>query len=278
MVGYALFFQILSFFLFIYTADSLHRLFVGAMCAAGSLNVNRFGYPVLLLKTVDCIVSGSWLLLNGVDARGYDYPLIRPKYRLLLLLSVLITTETVLQIGYFSSLKADVITSCCGSLFSSEKRNIAGELAGMPVRQAMIFYWLSLATCFGSGIHFLRRGTGCVLFAICGSIFSLAAALALVSFISLYFYELPTHHCPFCILQKEYGHAGYLLYAALLGGEIAALGVGLLAPFRTVPSVKRRIPLVQRRLTVTALVCFTLFAATVAVRICTTSFTLNIFG
>ena len=33
-------FQLASLFLFIYTADHLHPLFVGAMCAAGTLYVN----------------------------------------------------------------------------------------------------------------------------------------------------------------------------------------------------------------------------------------------
>ena len=32
--------QLLSLFLYIFTADHLHALFVGAMCAAGSLYVN----------------------------------------------------------------------------------------------------------------------------------------------------------------------------------------------------------------------------------------------
>ena len=44
LMAWAFGFQILSFFLLIYVADNLHRLFVGAMCAAGTLNVNEFGY------------------------------------------------------------------------------------------------------------------------------------------------------------------------------------------------------------------------------------------
>ena len=43
VLGYTLFFQVLSFFLLIYTADAIHNLFTGAMCAAGSLGANRFG-------------------------------------------------------------------------------------------------------------------------------------------------------------------------------------------------------------------------------------------
>ena len=43
-------FQLMSLFLFVYTADALHPLFSGAMCAAGTLNVNQFGYPLLVIK------------------------------------------------------------------------------------------------------------------------------------------------------------------------------------------------------------------------------------
>ena len=48
MFGLSLF----SLFLFIYTADHVHNLFVGAMCAAGSLNVNKYGYPALVMKII----------------------------------------------------------------------------------------------------------------------------------------------------------------------------------------------------------------------------------
>jgi hypothetical protein len=44
ILSYTFVFQILSLFLYIYTADNLHNLFVGAMCAAGTLNVNEYGY------------------------------------------------------------------------------------------------------------------------------------------------------------------------------------------------------------------------------------------
>jgi len=50
LLAYAFAFQLGSLFLFIYTADHLHTLFVGAMCAAGSLYVNPFGYPTLFLR------------------------------------------------------------------------------------------------------------------------------------------------------------------------------------------------------------------------------------
>lgn len=278
IIGYALFFQIASLFLYIYIADSLHPIFVGAMCAAGSLNAGPFGYAVLVLKTANCLLAGSWLIMNAVDSRGYDYPLIRPKCALLILPALLISVETVLQLIYFGSLKADVITSCCGSLFSEGKRSIASELAGAPVLPAMFAFGLSLVACVASGMVVIIKGKGSHLFSLSGGLFFLAAVTALISFICLYFYELPSHHCPFCILQEEYGRVGYALYASLLAGEVAALGVGLLHPFRNQPSMVAIIPRIQRKLTIASLSFFALFTVIVMARAATTPFSLGVFG
>jgi len=101
------------------------------------------------------------------------------------------------------------------------------------------------------------------------------AAASLVSFICLYFYELPSHHCPFCILQKEYGYIGYALYATLLGGAISGLGIGALMPFTSHPSLSRVIPAIQRRLALVTLALYLLFTLIVSWRMLSTSFTLG---
>ena len=59
LLAYVFGFQILSFFLFIYTAGRIQRLFVGAMCAAGTLHVNPFGYPALIVKMANFLAAGS---------------------------------------------------------------------------------------------------------------------------------------------------------------------------------------------------------------------------
>jgi hypothetical protein len=82
---------------------------------------------------------------------------------------------------------------------------------------------------------------------------------AFISFISVYFYELPTHHCPFCILQKEYGYIGYGLYLLLFVGGLAGMGVGLLMPFRQIPSLKGSLPAIQQHLALTAIIGYLLF-------------------
>src|SRR5512147_2370913 len=100
LMVYALSFEILSFFLLVYVADDLHRLFVGAMCAAGTLNVNENGYPAVGLKVLNCVLAGVWLVLNHADSRAVDYPLIRRKYTLLLAILPLAAAEVYYQTAY----------------------------------------------------------------------------------------------------------------------------------------------------------------------------------
>jgi hypothetical protein len=267
IVNFALVCQLLSLLLFIYTADALHSLFTGAMCAAGTLNVNGFGYPVLALKVVNSLLAGLWLIINYADTQGYDYPLIKNKYGLLLAMVPLVLLESFFLIAYFSGLHADIITSCCGSLFSLDRPGMGGDLAGLPGRTMAIAFYCSMAATAACGVIFLSKMRGGYLFAVLSSMCFIIAIAALVSFFSLYFYELPTHHCPFCILQSQYAYVGYLLYGCLLGGGVAGAGVGALMPLRSRGSMATVIPPLQRRLTVAALVFHLIFTLVVSWRL-----------
>lgn len=260
IVAYAFGFQLLSFFLFIYTANDLCVFFVGAMCAVGTLNVNSYGYPTLILQVINFLLAGSWLILNHTDNKAYDYPLIKTKYFLLLLITPFIVAETILQLLYFQGLHPNVITSCCGSLFSTEAPGMASSLAAIPSIPMKIVFYSAIALVLICGIYFYRTLKGGYLFSLMSTLFFFIAVEALISFISLYFYELPTHHCPFCILQREYGYIGYFLYALLLSGSLSGIGVGTLLPFRDKISLAIIIPSIVRRLTLLSLISYAVFA------------------
>ena len=267
LMVYALAFEILSFFLMVYVADDLHRLFVGAMCAAGTLNVNEHGYPAVVLKVLNCVLAGVWLVLNHADSRAVDYPLIRRKYTLLLVILPLAAAEAYYQTAFFLNLKADVITSCCGSLFSADETGVAAGLSGLPVGPTAAAFTAVLAAALFSGAAGLWTRRWTRLLAVSGTLALPVSAAALVSFIAPYVYELPTHHCPFCLLQREYGYVGYLIYAALLAGGIATAGSWVLIPHAAVPSLQRELPRIQRRLAAAAVVCYGAFALIVGVQI-----------
>jgi hypothetical protein len=275
LLAYALGFQLVSLFLFIYTADDLHRLFVGAMCAAGTLNVNPFGYPTLVLKVVNFLLAAVWLIMNYADNRAHDYPLIRKKYGYLLIILPFILAETALQSLYFLDMKPNIITSCCGTLFSEESTSLTSDIAALPSVPAKIAFYASSLLTIISGWVFWRSGKWGHFFSVAVPVTFCVSVAALISFISLYFYEMPTHHCPFCILQREYSYIGYLLYFALLGGASTGMGVGVMMPFRRIQSLSSVVPLLQRRLALASVMLYFCFALISTVRMLTTSFRLE---
>jgi hypothetical protein len=261
LLGFALAFELVSLFLFVFTADAMAPLFTGAMCAAGSLKASPWGYPVLVLKLVNAVLAGLWLVLNHADQEGYDYPLIRVKYALLLLLAPPALAEVGLQAAFFADLRPEVITSCCGSLFGEGGRGFGSDLASLPPGQAGLALAVTLGAALAALARFRLAGRGAVLAGLLAAAALPVGLAAVVSVISPYVYELPTHHCPFCLLQREYGYLGYPLYAALLLGAVTGAGVGLLHPFRAVPSLAAPLPILQRRLAVAAMAGLGVFAA-----------------
>jgi hypothetical protein len=258
-VAYAFAFELISLFLFIYTADSLHSFFVGAMCAAGSLNANGLGYPTITFRIVNFLLAGLWLIVNYTDNKGYDYPLIRMKYVLLLIIAPLILAETVVQAKYFFGLNPEVITSCCGALFSANANNVAADILAFPPRPLEIAFTGNMLLLLGWGIFSYRTGKGGYFFAVTAFLAFIISIAAFISFISTYIYELPTHHCPFCVLQREYGYIGYPLFLALLGGAQAGLGVGILTPYRDTGSLQGTLPAMQKKLILISLIAFASF-------------------
>jgi hypothetical protein len=265
-------FQVITLALFVYTVDVLHPLFTGSMCAVGTLNVNPFGYPVLLAKLVCTIISGIWLILNRADNRACNSPLTRTKFIWVLVLAPLAAIESALLTTYFMKLKPDVITSCCGSLFDGGKATLSSLLAGLtPAPTAFTFYGVALATLISS-LYTWRTGRGSLVLA-AGSLATFAAGVAaLIAFFCLYYYEIPTHHCPFCLLQPEYGRIGFLLYGLLILGVVTGCGSGALERHKAKPGLGRVIPQLQRRLAVWTAFCFIIFLTLVTYRTIFSSF------
>ena len=268
-------FQFISLFLFIYTADDICTMFSGAMCAVGSLAANSYGFPVLILKTLNFFLAGLWLILNHADNKAVDYPLTREKYTFLLLLVPLFLLETILQGLYFYGLHPHTMTSCCGSLYSQGSERLASAIPSLSSRQMIFAFYSCMLLTVATGISILRSGKGVYAFALMNGITFIVSMASIVSFISVYFYQIPTHHCPFCIFQKEHGYLGYLLYAFLFLGSVTGLGVGILQPYRKRANLRNVLPAMQRMLTAVSVVSLVFFMLIASIQIIFSSFHLD---
>jgi hypothetical protein len=250
-----------STFLFVYTGDYIHTFFVGAMCAAGTFNVNAYGYPALLLKVLNFFLCGLWLILNHADGRVEDYPLTRIKYRALIVIALLLALDTLLTLNFFGALRIDVITSCCGTLFSLGTQTVGGHLAALPAHSTQVLLFLGIGLHLRSGLHLWRSGDGARFFGHWSAGLLAFGLAAVIGVISVYYYELPTHHCPFCLLQGDYHWIGYPLYATLFTGGIAGAGVAVLEGYRDRPSLRAIVPKLQKKLCGWSMLAYALFAA-----------------
>jgi hypothetical protein len=114
--------QLAAVLLFVFNAEKMSGMFVGAMCAVGTLNVNPFGFPALNARIAVFFLAAMWLAINHVDSRGRDYPLVRTKYALLLALAPVLGLAAWLELRYFLGLRADVITSAAAACFPKAAR------------------------------------------------------------------------------------------------------------------------------------------------------------
>lgn len=262
LIAFVCVIQIAAALLFVFTADKLSVMFVGAMCAVGALNVNDHGFPALYAQLALFFLAAIWLAINHADSQARDYPLVKLKYALLLAAIPLFALSLWLQANYFLGLKADVITSCCGSLFSEGSTSVASEVAALEPQPAMLlFYGALLAAIAVSLWHQRRRDDVSGFAAGLAALFAFLASLAgIISFVSLYVYEHPHHHCPFCLLKPEYGYQGYALYLPLFAATAAGLSAGVLRSFSRRPSLAPIVPRLSGRLARFAAIGYGLFA------------------
>lgn len=251
--------------LFVFNADRMASLFTGAMCAVGTLKVDPYGFPALYLKLAVFFLAGFWLVLNHVDNRGWDYPLIRVKYATLIVLAPLLLAAGAVQLAYFLGLRADVITSCCSTLFSGGGVTVtSNSVAALPHGWALGLLAGSVALVLASGGAYLRWGRGGLVHAVMSLAVLGIGLAAIISTISVYVYELPHHHCPFCILKREYHHLGYALYIPLFLGTTLGVGTGIAATSRIHASLERVGAAIARRLALASMLCFAAFGGVCA--------------
>ncbi len=260
LLNYGLAFQVLSTFLFIYTLDDVHTLFTGAMCATGSLNANPIGWYALLVKIAVLFLAGFWIVLNMIDQMAEDYPLIKLKYILLIGLLPFICLDFFLQFSYFTGLDPDIITSCCGSLFGGGEGTAASSLASLPVGRTMVAFYAIAFFFTGVAGFCLFSKSPLLRYILSGSAaaFLVMAIVAVISFVSIYVYELPSHHCPFDMVQQEYRFIGYPLYFFLFCGAFFGLLPGIFQPAKKIRNLAEPLDRIERKWLLFSLV-FSLF-------------------
>lgn len=197
---------------FVYAIDSLSDIIPGAMCGAGVINADDYGMKLLFVKLIVIFTLLLFLVLNHFDLKAKDYPLFKIKGWVVIVTSLLIFLEFYLDIDYFFGIDITVPVSCCSTLF--------GNLEGanpLPFNLnittlLILFFVLYIGSVLSLVLENKIATTLLVL------LFGTIAYYSVVYFFGTYVYELPTHKCPFCMLQSTYHYVGYLIWSSLFFG------------------------------------------------------------
>ena len=210
---YILSLKIALFLFFIYTLDHLSLVLHGAMCAVGVVDASSYGKPLLFLKIINLYLFAFWIVLNEEDYRHAELPYTKLKSFLFLTVYLLFGIELFLEYSYFADIDPMSLVSCCGAVFSKSGETVLAALLQLPnslLYGSFYVLFLMLAGAFVFRLY--------AFYAALSALFIPVALFTLIGYFGTYIYELPTHHCPFCLLQKEYGYIGYILYTVLFLG------------------------------------------------------------
>lgn len=197
---------------FAYSIDALNTIIPGAMCAAGVIGANDYGQPLLVFKLILLFIMGIWLIINKYDIQAKNYPFFKTKIALFIILFILLVLEFAIDILYFTNISTAQPVLCCSVIYGV---NSTGN--GLPFnldnQKLLILFYLVYALLVTVSIQ-----KQSLLAFVTNSIFLAVGYYAVVYFFGTYVYELPTHQCPFCMLQKEYHYIGYFIWLSLFLG------------------------------------------------------------
>ena len=235
LMEYGLGFQLVSLVLLVLAADNFSTILVGAMCATGSFTANEYGMNALLLKLAAIFFYGFWIVLHRLDISSEKYPYVRLKYGYLLLIVPLLGMDAYLQTMYLAKLEPDIITSCCGVIFSTDQTDSQNLLGTFSTSTLLLIFYGTAAAIIVSGVYSLRNfgrvkenisKWPAVAYSLFWAFFYPLSMVVITVVVSSYIYSMPYHHCPFWIIKPEYHGIGYPIFFSLIGGSFFGLCVG----------------------------------------------------
>lgn len=203
---------------FTYTLDQLSNIIPGAMCAAGVISANEYGEILLIFKIVIILSTMLWLVLNKEDYRTKGFKYFRKKLYFFLFIYILILIEIILELLYFTKLTTVNPVSCCSTLYNAKET----QMFSFSTTELLILFYLTYVFLIISA--FFKKK---YLLSPLSLFFLYLSYLSISYFFSTYVYQLPSHKCPYCLLQYEYNYIGYLIYTSLLLATFYALSASL---------------------------------------------------
>jgi hypothetical protein len=215
------------FLFFIFTLDKLSSSLTGAMCASGIVDATSYGLYLFALKIINIYLFGFWLIAHNLDIKKENLPYTKIKFAFFILIFVFFISEVILETLMFNAIDINKIVSCCGTIYSTTNQSLISNILTINKTLLLTLFYGLFFLLFIS--YKLKQS---YIFIIVNFFFLVVSILSLILFFSSYIYQLPTHHCPFCFLQKDYYYIGYVLYSLLFLGTFFGFVAGFLHKYK----------------------------------------------
>jgi hypothetical protein len=215
------------FLFFIFTLDKISNVLTGAMCAAGVVDATPYGIYLFILKIINLYLFGFWLSMHYLDIKNENLPYTKQKFKIFIFIFIFFISEIILETIMFSKIDITKMVSCCGTLYSSSATSYISNIFSIDNKILLsVFYGIFLLFIISYKLDKTSKLKH--LFSIMNFLFIIVSIISIITFFGTYIYELPTHHCPFCFLQKDYYYVGYFIYTFLFLGTFNGLIVGFI--------------------------------------------------
>ncbi len=222
IIKYIFYIKVPLFLFFIFTLDKISHIINGAMCGAGVVDATDYGIYLIFLKLLNLYLFAYWLVLNKEDIKYETQPYTRLKFAVFLFAYILLVIEIFLEYLMFYSIEPQELVDCCGVIFSSSSGSYLSYLLGLDFKIMLSVYYLLFIALV---VSFYTKSR--YIYSILNIFFIFTSLVTLIAFFGTYIYELPTHKCPFCFLQKDYSYIGYLIYLSLFIGTFNGIVISL---------------------------------------------------
>ena len=213
---FLLFVKFLLLLFFTHTIDALSNIVPGAMCGAGVIGANEFGIVSYILKLIVIFLGVCWIVIHGVDVRS-DYRFFKAKYRLFFVIFPLAVLESLVVVWYFLHISTELPVQCCSVIYG-----VSDSGSSIPFGLSLVSLGVVTLGIVVALLSSLVARSDQFAF-VFGGLLLYFGYYAILHIVGIYVYELPTHICPFCMLQKEYYFVGYLLWGTLFMGSFVAM-------------------------------------------------------
>lgn len=238
IIKFIFYIKVLLFIFFIFTLDDISNILPGAMCGAGVVNATGYGTYLLVLKIINLYIFAYWLVLNNEDMKSEKQIYLKLKFKVYIFAYFLLMLEIGLESMMFFSIDTKSVVDCCGAIFSTTDGTYMAHLLNIdPTILLSSFYAVFVLIIFA---YVLKNR---YLFSFMNLLLVIIALVSLIAFFGTYIYELPTHHCPFCLLQRDYNYIGYFLYIFLFIGTFYGIIFGLISFSKEDENAKYKISL-----------------------------------